>query len=85
MEKDNTKQLILDLTLSLTYLCSWEEKTITGESMCRAWKGYDFDILDKLMDEGLIDFSYKAKSLYITDEGVQMAKELVARFGKAGR
>jgi hypothetical protein len=85
MEKDNAKQLISDLTISLAYLCSWEEKTITGESMCRAWKGFDFDIMDKLKEEGLIDFSYKAKSLYITDEGVQKAKELVAGFEKAGR
>jgi hypothetical protein len=80
MEKDISGQLILDMTLSLAYLCSWDEKAIAGESTYRAWKGYDFDILDKLKEEGLIDFSYKAKSLYITDEGIKKAKEIVARF-----
>ncbi|MBN1414326.1 MAG: hypothetical protein JW973_04440 [Bacteroidales bacterium] len=83
MENENAKQLMLDLTLSLAYLCSWEEKTITSEPIHRAWKGYDFDIMDKLKEEGLLDFSYKAKSLCITDEGVQRARELVSRFQKA--
>jgi hypothetical protein len=82
MEKDSTEQLILDLTLALTYLSCWEEKGITGESMHRAWKGYDFDILDKLKGEGLVDFSYKAKSLYITEEGIEKAKKLTESFGK---
>ncbi len=80
MEKENTEQFMQDLTLLLAYLCSWKEKTVLGETMHRAWKGYDFNILDKLMEEGLIDFSYKAKSLYLTDEGVQRSKELLIRF-----
>lgn len=83
MEKDSKNQLILDLTLSLAYLCSWEEKGIEGETIHRAWKGFDFGVLDKLMEEGLIDFSYKAKSLFITKEGEAKAKELLSRFETA--
>ncbi len=83
MEKDTKSQLLPDLTLSLAYLCSWEEKGIEGETIHRAWKGYDFGVLDELMEAGLIDFSYKAKSLYITEEGQAKAKELLSRFEKA--
>jgi hypothetical protein len=82
MEKDSKNQLLLDLTLSLAYLSSWEEKGIEGETIHQAWKGYDFGVLDKLMEAGLIDFSYKAKSLFITKEGEAKAKELMSRFEK---
>jgi len=82
MEKDDTEQLMLDLTLALAYLSCWEEKAITGEAIHRAWKGYDFGILDKLKGECLVDFSYKAKSLYLTEEGIEKARKLTERFGK---
>ncbi|MFO7371248.1 MAG: DUF6429 family protein [Bacteroidales bacterium] len=85
MEKDSKNQLLLDLTLSLAFLCSWEEKGIEGEMIHRAWKGYDFGVLDKLMEAGLIDFSYKAKSLCFTEEGLKKAQEIIARFDEAGR
>ena len=41
---------IKELTLLLLYLTSWTEKEPYGEFQ-RAWKGYDFDILNEL-DEG---------------------------------
>lgn len=78
-----TKQLVNNLTLVLAYLNSWEEKN-GSESVHRAWKGYDFDALDKLQDDGLIVFSYKAKSLYLTEEGETEAKELVKTLQKIG-
>ncbi|MFO7371250.1 MAG: DUF6429 family protein [Bacteroidales bacterium] len=83
MEKDKKSQLVMDLTLSLAYLCSWQEEGLEGEAIHRAWKGYDFGVLDKLMEEGMIDFSYKAKSLYFTDEGLKKAQEIIARFDEA--
>ena len=44
-------------------------------------KGYDFDILNSLEDERLIGGStYKAKSTYITDEGIKKAKELMKKY-----
>jgi Domain of unknown function (DUF6429) len=46
----------------------------------RAWKGYDFDILDQLKEEGLIGFSNKAKSVVLSAEGVENAKKLIQKF-----
>ena len=47
------EEQIKELTLLLLYLTSWTEKEPYGEYQ-RAWKGYDFDILNKLqvIDKG---------------------------------
>ncbi len=67
----------LQLTLLLLYLNSWEEKGI--ESPVRlAWKGYDFEILNKLEEKDYISQSKTAKSVYLTDQGIEKAKELLA-------
>ena len=72
------QEKIAKLTLLLIYLTSWEEKE-SGTSVLRAWKGYDFDILDKLEEEGLITKSSTAKSLYLTEQGTAAAKNLEER------
>ena len=62
MNRDTVK----DLTLMLMYLTSWEESLVPGlrKKPDRAgiypkarfcWKGYDFDILNELTDEGLVN------------------------------
>lgn len=67
------EEQIKELTLLLLYLNSWIEKEPYGE-FHRAWKGYDFDILNLLEDENLISGSHKAKSTYLTKEGVEKEK-----------
>ena len=79
MKEDQKNKLTGELSLLLMYLFSWEENTM-GSVVHRAWKGYDFNMLDQLREEGLIDFSYKAKSLNLSDEGVQKAKILLEKF-----
>lgn len=64
----------------LIYLTSWAEKESYGKYKI-AWKRYDFDILNKLQDEELIGGStYKAKSTYITEQGIEKAKELMKKY-----
>ena len=50
----------------------------------RAWKGQDWDTLDRLHRKGLIgDPVGKAKSVVLTDEGLRRSEALVAAlFGK---
>jgi hypothetical protein len=72
---DNQEQ-ISKLTLLLLYLTSWEEKDV-GTVVQRSWKGYDFDILNKLQEGGLIEQSKTAKSIYFTEEGIVFAKKLL--------
>jgi hypothetical protein len=67
-----------DLTLMLAYLTSWEERP---DAVRRSWKGFRFEILDELAERGLISGSKGAKSLYLTREGEQRARELLAAHG----
>ncbi len=66
-----------ELALALIQATGWKEK---HDELYRAWKAYDFNILDQLKEQGLIDFSYKAKSLYFTEEGEEKARQLVEKF-----
>ncbi|MFT4276952.1 MAG: DUF6429 family protein [Rhodopseudomonas sp.] len=67
MEFDTDK--IDDATLALLYL--------TLHDRTRAWKGHEWDTLDRLHDKGLIgNPAGKVKSVVFTDEGLTRAKEL---------
>jgi hypothetical protein len=44
---------------------------------CRAWKGFDWDAMDRLHGKGLIpDPVGKAKSVVLTEEGLREAERL---------
>ena len=61
-----------DLVLALLHLTSSSDHGIV-----RAWKSHDWDALDRLHEKGLIsDPKTKAKSVVLSDEGAQRAKEL---------
>jgi hypothetical protein len=43
----------------------------------RAWKGFDWDALDRLCEKGMIgDPKNKAKSVWLTDEGLAESERL---------
>jgi hypothetical protein len=43
----------------------------------RAWKGFDWSVMDRLREKGFIDDPHnKAKSVVFTEEGLQRSKEL---------
>ncbi|MES0865026.1 DUF6429 family protein [Ruegeria sp. SCPT10] len=49
--------------------------TLHGE--CRAWKGHDWDVMNRLYEQGMIyDPVNKAKSVVLTDEGLAKAEEV---------
>ncbi len=76
MEKE-----IEELTLLLLYLTSWNEKIKgTSESLCRSWKGYPFEILNKLEEAGFITQSRRSKSAFLTEEGIKQAEELKKKY-----
>ena len=58
-----------DAALALLYL--------TLHDRYRALKGFDWDVLDRLHDKGMIDDPVgKVKSVVFTPEGLERAKEL---------
>ncbi len=56
--------------LALLHLTSFKEYDAV-----RAWKGHDWDALDRLHEKGLIsDPKNKNKSVYLSDEGVKLSE-----------
>jgi hypothetical protein len=68
-----------DAVLALLYLTSFTEGK--GElAFTRAWKGHDWEALDRLHKRGLIsDPKKKAKSVVLSQEGRQLSEELFRR------
>lgn len=61
-----------DAVLALLYLTLHEE--------VRAWKGFDFKVMDRLFEKGyILDPRNKSKSLILTEEGLEKSKELFAK------
>lgn len=70
MEYDKDK--VDEMVLALLYLTMFDDKH--GP---RAWKGHDWDAMDRLHTKGYIfDPQSKAKSVAMTDEGAKRAQEL---------
>ncbi len=67
MESDVDK--IDDAALALLYLTLHDE--------VRAWKGFDFKVMDRLFEKGyILDPRNKSKSLILTEKGLEKSKEL---------
>jgi hypothetical protein len=49
---------------------------LTRHDTCHAWKGFDWDVLDRLHERGLIDNPVgKTKSISMTDEGLKASRQ----------
>ena len=68
-----------EAVLALLYLTMFEDNYGV-----RAWKGQDWDALNRLHEKGFISNpKSKAKSVTLTDEGRKLAEELFEKlFGK---
>ena len=74
MESDEKK--IDEMVLALLFLTSF-----TDHGAVRAWKGHDWDALDRLHQKGFIsDPKSKAKSVVLTEEGARQSEELFVKF-----
>jgi hypothetical protein len=69
------------LTLLLLYLTSWEEELAPGlPKVRRSWKTFRFEVLDVLAQQGYITTTHRAKSVGITEEGLEKARELQQKY-----
>lgn len=50
----------------------------------RAWKGFDFEVMDRLYEQGLIgNPKGKAKSVWLTEQGLERGRQCADRlFGR---
>ena len=74
MEYDNNK--VDEVVLALLYLNFHRSHEIV-----RAWKGFDWDTMDRLHEKGYIsDPKSKAKSVIMTEEGQNISTELFIKY-----
>ena len=72
MEYDEGK--VDEYTLALLYLVTHDRQEGYG---ARAWKGFDWDTMNRLHEKGLISNPIsKAKSVAMSEEGFKKAEEL---------
>ena len=84
-DKVKAEEAMRELTLMLLYLSRFAQ----GEKFDEAkdfytWKGYDFDILNELDDADYIrqgSHPSRSKSVYITESGMEQARELLTKYG----
>ena len=74
MEYDEDK--VDEMVLALLHLTSFNE-----QGFARAWKGHDWDALNRLHENGLIsDPKNKNKSVGLSQEGARRSEELFWKF-----
>lgn len=70
------KEKVDEMVLALLHLTSFED-----EFAIRAWKGMDWDAMNRLHEKGYIgNPKSKAKSVIMTEEGAKRAKVLFEKF-----
>jgi Domain of unknown function (DUF6429) len=78
-EREIDTDRVDDYVLALLYL-GLHDMDRSGEH-ARAWKGFDWDAMDRLHAKGMIgDPVGKAKSVVLTKEGLRHCEELFWRF-----
>jgi len=74
MEYDRNK--VDEVTLALLWLTSFKDPVGV-----RAWKGQDWETMDRLHSKGYIsDPKSKAKSVVLSEDGEKRSKELFAKY-----
>lgn len=69
------KDKVDEMTLALLYLVMTTDKTGT-----RAWKGFDWETMNRLHEKGYIgNPKSTAKSVAVSEEGARLAEELFKR------
>jgi hypothetical protein len=70
------KDKVDDMVLALMSLVFYSDKFAT-----RAWKGFDWDSLNRLYEKGFISHPIgKAKSVVMTPEGIERSKTLFKQY-----
>jgi Domain of unknown function (DUF6429) len=73
---DYNQDRVDELVLALLYLTSSRDS-----GSVRAWKGHDWNALDRLHEKGFIsDPKNKSKSVLLSEEGARISEELFRKF-----
>jgi len=80
-DKTSPENAVKELTILLMYLTRFNEQSRFESDLDKAWKGYDFDIINELDKEDYIrQGNRRSKSVVITDEGMKLSRELMTKY-----
>ncbi len=85
MDKKLRKQAIEELSLMLIYLTRFQDDNEFCRYLENSWKGYDFEILNALESKELLFQPKKNKCVYLSEEGKEAAKKLLAEYNIADK
>jgi len=73
---DYDKEKVDEMVLALLLLTTFKD-----ESGSRTWKGQDWEVMNRLYENGYIDNpKTKARSVEITEKGRQLSQELFGKY-----
>lgn len=81
MDKKTRETAVKELTLMLMYLTRFQDEKEFSRYMEVAWKGYDFDTMNRLEDQELIRQPRRGKVAYLTEAGKAQARQLLEQYG----
>jgi hypothetical protein len=75
------REALKAMVMLCLYLSGWEEdsRKNPGEKIFRSWKGYLFDVLNELTNDGLIIQNSSYKTALVTKKGLELGQNLKAR------
>ena len=74
------KEKVDEMTLALLYLTTFGDK-----HFIRAWKGFDWDTMNRLHEKGYIsDPKSKTKSVAVSEEGLKLSEQLFKKHFSVG-
>lgn len=85
MEKKSREQAIEELSLMLLYLTRFQENNEYCKYLEPSWKGYDFDVVNVLEQKELLYQPRKSKCVYLSEEGKEHARKLLAEYHLADK
>lgn len=80
-ELTGAKEAVRELTLALMFLTRFRERRGGREDPWSAWKGYDFDVVDELMEKDFIRGFAGGKRVILSKNGMAEARRIIAKYG----
>ena len=80
------REKVDEIVLALLHLTKFDTKVVDGNEIGRAWKGQDWDVLNRLHEKGYIaDPRGKSKSVVFVGDGCKKSAELFEQHFKKAR
>lgn len=80
MEKKSREQAVEELSLMLLYLTRFHDNNKFCRYMEPSWKGYDFEVLNRLEQEEYLYQPKKTKISYLSEAGKERARKLLEEY-----